>query len=385
MEQGKTVVVLGGGVGGVVAANILRKKLPRRHRVVLVEREAKHVFSPSFLWLMIGERSPDQIARPLAALSRKGIEVVRGNIEGIDPANRTVRVDGKQIIGDYLVVALGADLAPETVPGLAEAGCNLYALPGAEAINEARQHRTQGRIVVLVTATPFKCPAAPYEAAMLLEYDYRRRGLRDAVQIDIYTPEPGPMSTAGAKVSAAIRQIVESKGIGYHPALSVSEVDAAQRRINFSGGATADYDLLVYVPPHRAPQVVREAGLCGASGWVPVDRDTLETTYPGVYAIGDVTGIMLSNGRPLPKAGVIAHYEAEVVANNIVLAITGKGRQHKFTGRGECFIETGDGRAGFGAGDFYAEPAPEMRLRQPDRLLHLGKVLFEKYWFFRWF
>lgn len=385
MEQGKTVVVLGGGVGGVVAANILRKKLPRQHRVVLVEREAKHVFSPSFLWLMIGERSPDQIARPLAALSCKGIEVVRGNIEGIDPANRTVRVDGKQIIGDYLVVALGADLAPEIVPGLAEAGCNLYALPGAEAINEARQHCRQGRIVVLVTATPFKCPAAPYEAAMLLEYDYRRRGLRDAVQIDIYTPEPGPMSTAGPEVSAAIRQLVESKGIGYHPTLSVSEVDAAQRRINFSGGATADYDLLVYVPPHRAPQVVREAGLCGASGWVPVDRDTLETTYPGVYAIGDVSGIMLSNGRPLPKAGVIAHYEAEVVANNIVLAITGKGRQHKFTGRGECFIETGDGRAGFGAGDFYAEPAPEMRLRQPDRLLHLGKVLFEKYWFFRWF
>lgn len=385
MEQDKTVVVLGGGVGGVVAANILRKKLPRRHRVVLVERESKHVFSPSFLWLMIGERSPDQIARPLAALSRKGIEVVRGNIEGIDPANYTVRVDGKQISGDYLVVALGADLAPETVPGLAEAGCNLYALPGAEAINEARRHCTQGRIVVLVAATPFKCPAAPYEAAMLLEYDYRRRGLRDAVQIDIYTPEPGPMSTAGPEVSAAIRQMVESKGIGYHPALSVSEVDAAQRRINFSGGATADYDLLVYVPPHRAPQVVREAGLCGASGWVPVDRDTLETTYPGVYAIGDVSGIMLSNGRPLPKAGVIAHYEAEVVANNIVFAITGKGRQHKFMGRGECFIETGDGRAGFGAGDFYAEPAPEMRLRQPDRLLHLGKVMFEKYWFFRWF
>lgn len=386
MASGKTVLVLGGGVGGVVAASKLRKALPHPHRVILVEREENHVFAPSFLWLMIGDRSPEQITRPIRALERKGIEVIRGEIESIDPENRAAYVNGKRLAGDYLIIALGAELTPEAVPGLAAAGHNFYTLAGAEALRDARLTFNQGRIAVLVSAMPFKCPAAPNEAAMLLEYDCRRRGIRNGVQIDLYTPEPGPMAVAGAEVSAALRLMVESKGIGYHPGHQVTAVDPAKRQISFANGAAADFDLLAYIPPHRAPQVVRAAGLCGESGWLPVDCGTMETTHPGVYAIGDVTGIMLvAIGKPLPKAGVLAHNEAEVVAHNIACAITGKGFPRRFAGEGECFVETGDGLAGFGGGNFYAEPAPQIKLRQPTRLLHLGKIAFEKYWLFRWF
>lgn len=179
--------------------------------------------------------------------------------------------------------------------------------------------------------------------------------------------------------------MVEAKNIGFHPEHAVTQVDTTARKIHFTSGATANFDLLAYVPPHRAPQVVQDAGLTNESGWIPVDRGTLETRFPGVYAVGDVTGIPLSMGKPLPKAGVFAHGEAEVVANNITHALTGKGKPAVFNGHGECFSETGDGKAGFGSGDFFAEPVPQVKMRGPNRALHIGKVAFEKFWLFEWF
>jgi len=386
MTSRKTVLILGGGVGGIVAATRLRQLLTAEHQVVLVEKETDHVFSPSLLWLMLGERSPAQISRPIEALTKRRIELIRGSIERIDPATRTVHVNGAEITGDHLIVALGAELAPELIPGLAEAGHNFYTLAGSQSLCSALPKLSKGRIIVLVAAMPFKCPAAPNEAAMLLEYDCRRRGVRNDVQVDLYTPEPGPMPVAGAEVSAALRQMVEAKGIGYHPGHAVTSVDPAKRRLTFANGAEADFDLLAYVPPHRAPEVVRDAGMCGESGWIPVDRGTLATRFPDVYAIGDVTGIMLTSiGKPLPKAGVLAHNQAEVVAHNISVAVTGHGATRQFSGEGECFVETGDGKAGFGSGNFYADPAPQIALKSPSRLLHWGKVAYEKYWLWRRF
>jgi sulfide:quinone oxidoreductase len=162
-------------------------------------------------------------------------------------------------------------------------------------------------------------------------------------------------------------------------------VDSSTRRISFANGSTADFDLLVYVPTHRAPDVVREAGLTDGSGWIPVDRGTLETRFPGVFAIGDVTTIPLTLGKPLPKAGVFAHAQAEVVAGNIAQAWTGRGARRAFDGHGECFLETGDGRAAFGSGNFYGEPVPSVRLHSPSRWWHWAKVLFEKRWLYEWF
>lgn len=384
-NTGKTILILGGGIGGIVTATCLRKKLPRNHRVILVERESNYVFAPSFLWLMTGLRKAEKISQPLSKIEKIGIELIRGEISKIDPEQRSVHVNGSEIKGDYLVIALGAELVPEAVPGLAQAGHNFYSLAGAEALRDARHEFRKGRLVILISSMPFKCPAAPYEAAMLLEYDCRKRNIRDDINIDLYSPEPGPMGVAGPEVSKQVRQMVESKGISYYPEHTVTQVEPEAKRITFSNGVTTNFDFLVFVPPHQAPRAVIDAGLTGESGWVPVDRDTLETRFPGVYAIGDVTGIPLSIGKPLPKAGVLAHGEAEVVANNLIHAITNKGKPVIFDGGGECFIEIGDGKAGFGSGNFFAEPSPQIKLRQPNRLLHFGKVLFEKYWLFKWF
>ena len=384
MNDGKTVLVLGGGVGGLVAANRLRKLLPARHRVVLVDREPQHVFQPSLLWLAVGDRTPGDIQRPLEQLVRTGVEVRIGSVDRIDTATRVVRVTGQDFAGDAIIVALGADLAPEAIPGLAEAGHNLYTPPGANAFAGALRSFGQGRIVVLTATPAYKCPAAPYEAAMLIAAALRHRGTRDRVQLDLYAAEPGPMAVTGPTLSGQVRGAVESQGIGYHPDHQVTRVDATARRLTFANGATADFDLLLFVPPHRAPAVVRDAGMLAASGWVAADRHTFATSTAGVYAIGDVTGIPLAMGKPMPKAGIFAHAQAEVVADNIASLWAGREARRTFDGVGKCFVETGDGRAGFGAGNFYAEPTPQVTFHAPARRWHWQKLLFERLWLKRW-
>lgn len=380
-----SALVLGGGVGGIVAAHRLRKLLPAGHRVVLVERETRHVFAPSLLWMMTGDRSLASISRPLARLERKGIEVVFGEIEEIDPVERSARVDGRIFKAEFVVVALGADFAPDLVPGLAAAGSTFFTPTGAQAVRAGLERFRGGRLVLLTAAPAYKCPAAPYEAAMLLDHWLKRRRLRHRTEIALYAAEPGPMGVAGPEVSAGVRAMVEEKGIGYYPEHQVVEVDAAARLLKFSNRGDTGYDLLIYVPPMRSPAVVRNAGLTAESGWVAVDRNSLATRFERVFAVGDITSIPLKLGKPLPKAGVFAHAEAEVVARNIAREATGRGASVAFDGHGECFVETGGGRAGFGSGDFYAEPLPQVTLHPPTWRWHMGKVLFEKSWLWRWF
>jgi sulfide:quinone oxidoreductase len=383
VPDARTVIVLGGGVGGVIAARELRRRLPRPHRVVLVDRERLHLFAPSLLWLMVGQRDAASIRRPLKRLERKGVDVRIGEMERIDPAARRVTLAGGEALdADYLVVSLGAELDPAAIPGLGEAGHNFYTLPGAEAFRDALRTLRAGRIVVMTAAPAYKCPAAPYEAAMLVDAFCRKHGRRDAVQIAVYAAEPAPMGVAGPEVSGAVKQLLAAKGIPYHPEHQVTAVDATTKRLTFANGAVAEFDLLAYVPPHRPPRVVRDSGLVAESGWVSVDRYTLETRFPCVYAIGDVVAIPLTLGKPLPKAGVFAHGEAEIVAKNITHAITGKGTPQRFNGYGECFIEIGAGKAGMGGGNFYAEPKPEVTLRMPSWRWHVSKVLFEKSWLY---
>ena len=382
---GKTVLILGGGVGGLVAAHRLRRALPRDHRVILIERERQHLFQPSLLWVAVGDRRPEQIQRPLDRLARKGIELVTATVEDIDPARRVVTAGGREYTGDAVIVALGAELAPEAIPGLADRGHNLFTLSGASAILGALQSFRGGRVAILTAAPTYKCPAAPYEAAMLVKAWLRGHGQGASTELDFYAAEPGPMGVAGPAVSSAVRQMVESRGVRYHPEHQLVSVDPAARRLWFANGKSAEYDLLIYVPPHRAPAVVRRSGLAPEGGWVGVDRGTFETPVPGVYAIGDVTTVPLAMGKPLPKAGVFAHRQAEVVAANIAALWAGSGGRRTFDGHGACFVETGDGRAGFGAGDFYAEPVPRIALKAPNRMWHWGKVLFEWRWLRQWF
>ena len=381
----KTVLILGGGVGGLVTANELRKRLGKEHRVVLIDQEGQHIFWPSLLWLQIGLREPDKITRDLSLLEKKGIEVIQGRVETIDPDNKTVMVNGRELAADYIVVSLGAQLAPEQIPGLAEAGHNLYTLKGATAIRDARKDFTNGALALLVAKMPFKCPAAPYEAAMLLDHDLHKRKMREKISVAIYSPEAGPMGVAGPDVSAGVRQLIEERDIAYYPQHQVTEVNANAKVLKFADGNEAEFDFLVYVPPHVAPPVVVDAGLTGESGWVSVDRNSMETGHPGVYAIGDVTGVPLSLGLPLPKAGVFAHHQGDAVAQSIAFQITGGGQQGTFDGPGECFIEVGGGKAGFGRGNFYAEPRPTIKLYKPGRHWHAAKILFEKNWMRTWF
>jgi sulfide:quinone oxidoreductase len=220
---------------------------------------------------------------------------------------------------------------------------------------------------------------------MLVNDFLRRNALAGAANVEIFAAEPGPMGTAGPEVSAGVRSMIEAHGVTYHSSHQIEEVDAAAGALRFAGTGRTAYDLLLYVPPHRAPAVVRNAGLTGENGWMSVDARTLSTGLPGVYAIGDVTSITLPSGKPLPMAGVFAHAQAEVVAANLAAEWSGETPDHAFDGKGACFIETGRGRAAYGSGDFYADPAPVMTLHEPSRWRHLAKVLFERQWLWKWF
>jgi len=307
---------------------------------------------------------------------------VRGEVERIDPARREAIVDGKSIRADHLIVTLGAQFAAEAIPGLSEAGHTFCTLGGASRLRAALEAFRGGRIVVLTAAPAYKCPAAPYEAAMLIEAEARRRGLRRSTELSLFAAEAGPMGVAGPEVSAAVRGMVEQRGIAYHPEHQVSRVQGDA--VEFTNGVRAPFDLLVYVPPIRPPKALADSGLVDQTGWVPVDRQTMETRFPGVHAIGDVTMIPLGMGKPLPRAGVFAHGQAEVVARNIALVCGGKAGQAVFAGHGACFIETGDGKAGFGAGNFYADPRPAIKVRSPSWLWHAGKVLLERQMLWQW-
>lgn len=329
-----TVVILGGGVGGLVAANRLRRRLDRTHRVVLVDRQPRHVFAPSFLWMMLGLREAADISRDLGRLGRKGIEVLTEEIREIDPVRRRVSTERQTLTADYLLIALGAEGWLGGVPGLAQAGCNLYDLDGALRLRDALKTFREGRVALLIAGLPFKCPAAPYEAAMLIEAALRERALRGGSRVDVYTPETLPMPVAGKAMGEAVRAMVEGKGIGFHPQHKLAGVNPEQRELAFENGVRAPYELLVVIPPHRCPPVVREAGLTGETGWVPVDKGSLRTAHERVFALGDVTAIKLPVGLMLPKAGVFAHAQAEVVADNVAAEVAGGVPARAFGGAG---------------------------------------------------
>jgi len=381
-----TTLVLGGGIGGMVAANEIRRQLPSAHRVVLVEKNAQHAFAPSFLWLMTGDREPNQVRRPLAGLLRRGVELVPAEVLGIELVQRKVRTSAAEIAYDHLIVALGADLAPGAIPGLADASQTFFTFEGATRLWDTLKSFSGGRIAVVVSAMPYKCPGAPHEGAMLIADYFRRRGLSAKVEIHLFTPESQPMPVAGPQLGEAVRGMLHAKGIDFHPLHKLTSVDPGAREMSFDNGVRLGYDLLVAVPPHRAPRAAVDAGLTNQAGWIPVDPQTLRTSQDGVYAIGDVTAIPIpGRWKPdvplmLPKAGVFAHAQAEVVAQRIVADVTGRSCEAAFCGDGYCMLEAGEDLAGFALGNFFAEPAPNVQLRQIGKAWHVGKVLFEKWW-----
>jgi len=375
---GKTVVVLGAGWGGLTAANVLRMLLAEEHRVQLISKSPTFCLPFSNLWVMTGERShPKQGERDIRSVATKGIEVIFADVQAIDVERQRVSTTLGEVAYDYLLVALGADYAPEAIPGFPEAAYNFFDPLEAHRLQGALAEFEQGSVAVLITRTPFKCPAAPYEAAFLVDTLLQIRGVRDRTDVAIYTPEPQPMPVAGRVVGEALENMLQVRHIAYHPKRTVQRVDAAEKRIEFGDGEEpARFDLLIGVPPHVAPPAVR--GLVGPTGWIPVDAATLVTDHEGVFAIGDVTTIPLKHGLPLPKAGVFAAAQAEVAARNIAAAVRGQPAADSFDGLGFCYIEVADGLAAYGEGNFYADPAPAIRLEGPSYEYFVRKREWEK-------
>ncbi len=369
----RRILILGGGFGGVAAARRLRDRLDPADEVILVDRRDYFMMGFRKSWGLVGEAPMADGQRPLSALEAFGIRYRQATLTGLDPAGRAAEVDGERLEADAMIVALGAELAPETVPGLAEGAHNVYdprAIPGAA---EALQNFAGGRLGLGIFGGPYKCPPAPFEMALLIKHLFAQRGA--AAEIEVFSPLPLSLPILGEVGCSVIDARMAEEGIGFLPNHKATAVEG--REVVFANGKRRAYDLLLAVPPHRAPGVVRQSGLTNGGPWVPVDARTLATSVAGVYAVGDVVEVMMANGKPLPKAGVFAEAMGQAAAEGILAGFAGRAPAARFEGTGGCFLETGPGEAMMVTGEFLAEPAPQVRLTEPSRAYFDEKRAFE--------
>lgn len=367
----RTVVVLGGGVGGTLAANLIVRKLrPGEAEVVLVDEDGRHVYQPGLLYVAFGQKQPASLSRPVRPLLDRRVRLMKAKAEKIDPQAQTVGTDQGELHYDELVVATGSHLAPEEVPGLAEATQHFYTMEGAEALRDALKQFKGGRVVVGVAGVPYKCPPAPLEFAMMLESDVRARGLRDKTEIHFISPLPRVFPIES--VATVVAPMMEERGIQIHTFFNVESVDSAKREVTSLEGETLAYDLLVLIPPHRGAKVVIDSGLGEAGGWVPTDRHSLKAlAHPHMFVIGDATNL------PISKAGAAAHFEADALAGNVVADLRGQALEHEYHGRVMCFLEVGGGKATLLNFDYENPPRPP----RPSRTYHWQKAAFNQfYW-----
>jgi sulfide:quinone oxidoreductase len=315
----KRIVILGGGCGGVVAATHLGRKLGAYHDVILIDRRSDHIFMPAFLFIMLGERQPQDISRSLSHLQKRDVKVLRSEILGIDPWRQEVTLENEKIDYDYLIVALGLQTRPDLLPGCAEASIHPWEMESAVRLREKLANFHGGRIVVGVPLGPYRCPPAPYEVQWMLDGYFRQRGVRDRVEIEYFTRDPEP---AGQAHDPVVWMDAESKrrNIKQHYEFVVRSIDPEKKEVKGLYNYRLNYDLLVMVPPHRPAQVLLDSGLADTENGIRVDYDTLRTKWDNVYAIGDCADM------PASKAGGVAHQEADVLAHNLAVEITGKGR-----------------------------------------------------------
>jgi sulfide:quinone oxidoreductase len=371
-----TTLVLGGGFGGITCARALRAALPPEHKIVVVDRAPLFFVGATKTWVMIGARTAEEITRPRATLLPPGVELIQADITRIDAATREAQTTAGTFRGDHLVIALGCEQEIGAVPGLPEAAHSFYGLLDALQLRAALETFAGGRIVLVIPRIPFPCPPGPYEGMLLIHDLMTRRGLREKCRLDIWTVEKSPMGTAGPEMGKAIVASLEERGIGFHPMMKVARVEPSRKSVRFEDGSETSFDLLITVPPHRVPRVAVDSWLAQPEGWIPVDPKTLAVRSPNaaphVYAIGDVTSVPLP-GRwapdvplSLPKAGVMAAAQGEVVAANIAAAIRGEAPAASYDGTGYCFIEVGGKRALRGDGSFFQTPHPVMSAAPPD-------------------
>ena len=376
----KRALILGGGFGGIAVARRLKQKLDENDEVILVDKRDHFMVGFRKTWALTGQSTLEAGQRPLDSLTRLGVRVMRDPVTRIDPAGRAAWMGDQRLSADALVVALGAELAPELVPGFQQHAYNVYDpqdIPrAAQALNEFEG----GNLLIGVFGVPYKCPPAPYEMALLTREALNGRGVR--ANLEVFTPQPVSMPLLGQAGCDIIESRLADQGITFLPNRKASAVEASE--VVFAN-ERRPFDLLLGVPPHRPPAVVRESGLVGESGWVSVNARTLETQFPGVYAIGDVVQIAMANGKPLPKAGVFAEEMGETVADRIAAAFAGQEPEAAFQGEGGCYLEVGSGKAMMVKGHFMAVPEPEIALMEASAQLLEEKRSFEEERLKEWF
>jgi sulfide:quinone oxidoreductase len=385
----KRIVILGGGTGGTIAANRLRRRFePDQVEIHVVDRDDRHVYQPGLLFVPFGLADADEIVRPRARQLHGGIAFHEREIESVTLARDEVTLDDGTVLPyDVLVVASGVRLQPEETAGMTGPGWNervftFYDLPGAEALAQALQRFHGGRLVVNIADMPIKCPVAPIEFAFLADWHLRERGIRADCEVVLATPLDGCFTKPIA--SERLTYLLGEKEIELVTEFSAGEIDGAGGKLVSYDGRTVDFDLLVTVPLHGgAAYVERSPGLGDPLGFVPTDRHTLQTTaHANVFALGDATDL------PNSKAGSVAHFEGEVLAENVARFLGGRKLDAGYDGHVNCFVETGFQKALLIDFNYDTEPLPGhfptwfgLPLLRESRLNHLGKLAFQwVYW-----
>ncbi len=371
------VVVLGAGFGGLELTTRLSEEFGDDVDVVLIDQSDAFVFGFSKLDVMFGRAQASAVLHPYRDIAKRGVRFVQSTVRSIDPVAKHVVTDGGSFDADVMVVALGADLHPAGTPGLVEGGNEFYTVAGAFALRDVLAGFAGGRVIVGVASTPFKCPPAPSEAALLMHEYLTKRGLRAGSKISLVIPMGIPIPPSPA-ASEALLIAFDERGIDWYADRAVRELDPARKVAVLSDGTDLPYDLFLGVPVHRAPTVVEESGMT-VDGWIPVDSLTLETAFPGVYAVGDVTSI------GTPRAGVFSEGQAMVVADEIAAVIRGTSTTTQYGGRGTCYLDFGNDEVARVEVTFVKGQKPVGGLEGPSHAFAADKVEFGSSRTRRWF
>jgi sulfide:quinone oxidoreductase len=373
------VVVLGAGFGGLELTTILSDAFGDAIDILLVDKADAFVFGFSKLEVIFGRQLPADVRHPYREIVKPGVRFLQSTVRSIDPGARRVVTDDGTLEADVLVVALGADLDPAATPGLVEGGNEFYTVAGAFALRDVLPRFEKGAAIVGVTGKTFKCPPAPSETALLLHDYLTTRGRRAVTEISLVMPFGTPIPPS-PETSQAILAAFAERGIRFVKDSLVKSLDPRRKVAVLSDGTEMPYELFLGVPVHRVPQVVVESGLAtDAYGWVPVNKKTLETNFPGVYAVGDVNGVGTA------KAGVFAEGAARIVAAAVIAQLRGGPPPEAYEGAGTCYLEFGHGQVGKVHVNFLGGPKPVGTFHGASEALVREKADFGSSRLQRWF